>query len=97
MTSSARKKVYVAYTGGTIGMEHTSRGYAPKAGHLGQALKAQPEFQAQSLPEVQLQEYPDLVDSSNITPKHWNYMAEDIANRYQEFDGFVILHGTDTM
>jgi len=92
-----RPTVYIAYTGGTIGMKQTARGFAPSAGYLGAALKAQPEFQHHSLPEIYLQEYPDLIDSSNVTPEHWNYMADDIANHYDEFDGFVILHGTDTM
>jgi L-asparaginase len=91
------KSVYVAYTGGTIGMKHTSQGYAPVPGYLSDALKAQPEFQDESLPEIHVYEYPQLIDSSNITPSHWNLIAEDITKNYDDYDGFVILHGTDTM
>ena len=89
--------VYIAYTGGTIGMKKTARGFAPVSGYLVEALKAQPEFQDKSLPEIEVHEYPELIDSSNVTPQLWNLMAEDIAQRYDDFDGFVILHGTDTM
>ena len=89
--------VYIAYTGGTIGMNQTARGFAPTPGYLGNALNAQPEFQDPSLPKLDLFEYPNLIDSSNVTPEHWNVMAEDIAKHYNDYDGFVILHGTDTM
>ncbi len=37
------------------------------------------------------------IDSSNMKPEHWIALAELIHERYQEYDGFVILHGTDTM
>ncbi|PCJ50508.1 MAG: L-asparaginase 1 [Gammaproteobacteria bacterium] len=89
--------VYVAYTGGTIGMKQTAQGFAPVPGYLENALKVQPEFQDKSLPEIHLHEYSELIDSSNITPEHWNIIAEDISNNYERYDGFVILHGTDTM
>ncbi|MCP3674525.1 MAG: asparaginase [Gammaproteobacteria bacterium] len=92
-----KKAVYIAYTGGTIGMKHTDMGFAPVPGYLKDALNAQPEFQDSSLPELHLHEYSKLIDSSNVTPEHWNMIAEDIVARYDDYDGFVILHGTDTM
>ncbi len=92
-----KRSVYIAYTGGTIGMKHTDRGFAPVPGYLKDALNAQPEFQDPSLPDLHLHEYPELIDSSNVTPEHWNMIAEDIVARYDDYDGFVILHGTDTM
>jgi len=92
-----RASVYIAYTGGTIGMKQTSRGFTPAPGHLSNALKSQPELQDPSLPHLHLHEYPNLIDSSNVTPAHWNEVAEDIVNHYDAHDGFVILHGTDTM
>ena len=51
------KSVYVAYTGGTIGMKDTAQGYAPVPGYLSDALKAQPEFQDESLPDIHVHEY----------------------------------------
>ena len=37
------------------------------------------------------------IDSSNMTPQHWHLIATDIADHYHDYDGFIILHGTDTM
>jgi len=93
----SRASVYIAYTGGTIGMCHTEKGYAPEPGYLGKALKQQPEFNDLSLPETTFHEYDEIIDSANCTPEHWNKIAEDIADNYDDYDGFVILHGTDTM
>jgi len=92
-----RASVYIAYTGGTIGMKQTRKGYVPAPGLLEKALQEQPEFQALSLPSLHLHEYPHLIDSANVTPDHWNEVAEDIFRHYDDYDGFVILHGTDTM
>ncbi|XP_055005151.1 60 kDa lysophospholipase-like, partial [Boleophthalmus pectinirostris] len=44
-----------------------------------------------------IEEYNPLLDSSNITPKDWAKIGKDIENNYMDYDGFVILHGTDTM
>ena len=38
-----------------------------------------------------------LIDSSDVDPSHWIRLAEIIEERYEDYDGFVILHGTDTM
>jgi L-asparaginase len=44
-----------------------------------------------------LHEYDPLLDSANMTPSDWLKIARDIADRYDDYDGFVVLHGTDTM
>lgn len=49
------------------------------------------------MPAFELIEYDPLLDSSNITVKEWIKIAEDIEKHYDEYDGFVVLHGTDTM
>ena len=92
-----RKRVYVAYTGGTIGMRRTADGYSPEAGYLLRQLESMPELQDERMPLVTLQEYAPLLDSANMTPREWVKIARDIAERYDDFDGFVVLHGTDTM
>ncbi|WP_028110143.1 asparaginase [Ferrimonas futtsuensis] len=92
-----KKRIYIAYTGGTIGMQKTDQGYAPTAGFLTERVKANPEFQREEMPEFEISEYADLMDSANMTPEDWQHIANDIEARYDEFDGFVILHGTDTM
>ncbi|HVT05734.1 MAG TPA: asparaginase [Thermoanaerobaculia bacterium] len=92
-----RKRVYVAYTGGTIGMVRTAAGYTPERGNLQMQLDRMPELQHESMPEVELHEYAPLLDSANMTPSQWLKIANDIAGHYDAFDGFVVLHGTDTM
>ena len=91
------KKIYVAYTGGTIGMQPSDSGYVPGDNLMGLLeKKLSPDVMA-SLPEFELHEYGQLIDSSNIRPDNWSQIASDIASHYDKFDGFVVLHGTDTM
>jgi L-asparaginase len=92
-----RKKVYIAYTGGTVGMKPTAEGLVPAAGYLEQLLDNVPELKSDLLPEYRIGEYEPLLDSSNMTPADWLRIANDISAHYSEFDGFVVLHGTDTM
>ncbi|HYS56369.1 MAG TPA: asparaginase [Thermoanaerobaculia bacterium] len=92
-----RKRVYIAYTGGTIGMKHTRAGYRPEAGYLQKQMAAMPELRNPSMPAFTINEYAPLLDSSNMTPREWLKIARDIAKNYRRYDGFVVLHGTDTM
>jgi len=88
--------VLIIYTGGTIGMVHDPAtgslipidfkhitDHVPVIGNLG--------FDLQSV------SFDPVKDSSNIDPDIWIRMAEIIEENYERFDGFVILHGTDTM
>jgi len=92
-----KKRIYIAYTGGTIGMMKSPNGYTPAPGFLEQSLKGMPEFYRPEMPEFTLCEYDPLMDSSDMTPADWQRIALDIQNNYDKYDGFVILHGTDTM
>jgi L-asparaginase len=92
-----RKRVYVAYAGGTIGMRATGAGYAPVPGHLGDAIAGRPELHEPEVPELVIHEHDPLLDSARARPADWLRIAADIAARADEFDGFVVLHGTDTM
>lgn len=96
-TPDMKKRVYIAYTGGTIGMAHTPDGYAPKAGYLAELMQDLSELRHPQLPEYDIHEYDPLIDSANMTPERWLHIADDIATHYHEYDGFVVLHGTDTM
>jgi L-asparaginase len=60
-------------------------------------LRTAPELTADGIPEFEVHEYETLLDSSNMVPGDWNRIAADIEQNYEQFDGFVILHGTDTM
>ncbi|NMP32376.1 asparaginase [Thalassotalea sp. M1531] len=92
-----KKKIYVAYTGGTIGMKQSEHGFVPVRGHLTQAINQTPDFHRPEMPEFVLKEYEPIIDSSNMTPDDWQRIAHDIYQHYDDFDGFVVLHGTDTM
>jgi len=92
-----RKRVYIAYTGGTIGMKRTRDGYVPASGFLQQQMEAMPELKHPSMPRFDVHEYAPLLDSSNMTPREWVAIARDIGDHYDRYDGFVVLHGTDTM
>jgi L-asparaginase len=91
------KRVYIAYTGGTIGMKNTRNGFVPASGHLEKLMRNVPELKRDIMPGYKIHEYEPLLDSSNMTPDDWLKIANDIATHYQQFDGFVVLHGTDTM
>ena len=97
--SSPQARVFVLYTGGTIGM-------APKeAGRVGSPLVPKPleELLAYvpALKSVQIELGFAAVahprDSSDLGPDDWLRMAEHIEAVYDQYDGFVILHGTDTL
>ncbi|AZG36098.1 MAG: asparaginase [Shewanella psychromarinicola] len=91
------RSIYVAYTGGTIGMQKTANGFAPVAGFLTDCVQSMPEFYHDEMPHFVIHEYSPLIDSSNMAPPDWQLIANDIQANYDKYDGFVILHGTDTM
>lgn len=92
-----KKNIFILNTGGTLSMQRQSEGYANSPGYLAECLQTMPELENAALPQFELVEYQPLLDSANISPVIWNQMACDIAARYDQYDGFVILHGTDTM
>ena len=92
-----RKRVYIAYTGGTIGMKKAGGSYTPVPGYLQIQMEQIPELNSESLPAYEIHEYDPLLDSSNMAPRHWLIIAEDIVSHYDAYDGFIVLHGTDTM
>ena len=91
------KKVLIIYTGGTIGMKKTGKGYAPVSGFLDEAISSIGDMRSPMAPAWDLYEMSPLLDSSDITVKEWNKIAEVISDNYNSYDGFVVLHGTDTM
>ena len=94
---SQKKHIYIAYTGGTIGMKPSSKGFIPAAGYLTETLAKMPEFHRQEMPNFTIHEYDNLLDSSDMVPSDWQSIALDIEINYDKYDGFIILHGTDTM
>ncbi len=94
---TSQSSVYIAYTGGTIGMVPGAKGYRPEAGFLTERINALSESYPEQLPDFKVHEYCPLLDSANMSPSDWENIAGDIESHYADFDGFVILHGTDTM
>lgn len=91
------KKVLILYTGGTIGMRKTARGYVPAADYLGDEIKRLCGRYGESLPDITFMQFSPLLDSSDVSSEEWNRIGGTIYREYERFDGFVILHGTDTM
>ena len=91
------KKICILYTGGTIGMVPTENGHAPKKGYFRSLLDDISQLRHSDMPQWDLVEFDPLLDSSDISVNEWNAIGSAIAARYERYDGFVILHGTDTM
>lgn len=92
-----KKKVCIIYTGGTIGMIPGENGYIPSEGKLDDNLAAMSDLRKAGMPDLEVIQFSPLLDSSNVSVAEWNKMGRTIAENYDRFDGFVILHGTDTM
>ena len=92
-----KSRILIINTGGTIGMVKTEKGYAPNGAYFRQALEEMGALKADIMPEWEMIETKELLDSSNMTVKDWNEIGSLVADNYEKYDGFVILHGTDTM
>ncbi|MGE5551135.1 MAG: asparaginase [Bacteroidota bacterium] len=92
-----RARILIAYTGGTIGMKRTQQGYQPVPGCLPDLIARNPRFRAADLPDYEIREFEPLLDSANMTPEDWVRIARVIQAHYDGYDGFLVLHGTDTM
>ena len=91
-----QSKVLLVYTGGTIGMDRNPRTGALEPFDFEHLLHRVPELQ-QFPTEIDTYQFSPPIDSSDMSPKLWMELAHIIADRYDLYDGFVILHGTDTM
>ncbi|TDO95576.1 asparaginase domain-containing protein [Marinomonas balearica] len=91
--------IYIAYTGGTIGMKESDDGLIPDPDFAEVLQKQLDELAPTSKEknEYSVYRYPELIDSSNATPNEWRQIASDLAGKWDEFDAFIVLHGTDTM
>lgn len=78
-------------------MRPSKQGYVPVPGFLSETVQQMPEFNRAEMPAFTIHEYANLIDSSDMTPDDWQMIADDIRHNYHQYDGFIILHGTDTM
>lgn len=95
--AKAKKSVCILATGGTIGMQKTAQGYAPARGFLAEAMANIPELNNDDMPHYVIHEYEQPIDSANVSLRDWQKIAAFIEKNYAAHDGFLILHGTDTM
>jgi len=88
--------ILLIYTGGTIGMIKDPNSGVLKAFNFDRLQKHIPELKLLSC-SISTVSFEEPIDSSNMNPEYWIQIAEHIEKNYDAFDGFVVLHGSDTM
>jgi L-asparaginase len=96
MADIRKTSILIIYTGGTIGMVQDQETGALKPFRFDNILEEVPELKKFGFNLSSFAFNPPL-DSSNINPAAWMKVAEIIEQNYHAFDGFIVLHGTDTM
>ena len=91
-----KRKVLIIYTGGTIGMEKDYETNSLRAFDFNHIFNKIPEMNLLEC-EVSVHQFSEPLDSSDVGPEEWKEIAQLIEENYNLFDGFLILHGTDTM
>ncbi len=94
--SNKRTSVLLIYTGGTIGMKEDPTDQALRPFDFGSLMQEVPELGKFGL-DIDSLTFDPLIDSSDIEPGMWRKLARTIRDNYSAYDGFVVLHGTDTM
>ena len=92
----SKAKILLIYTGGTIGMMKDFETGALKAFNFSKLLQRIPELKQLDC-EIETISFENPIDSSNMNPAEWAKIAIIIEDNYTSFDGFVVLHGSDTM
>ena len=92
----SKAKILLIYTGGTIGMMKDFETGALKAFNFSKLLNKIPELKQLDC-EIETISFEKPMDSSNMNSIHWVKIAKIIEENYASFDGFVVLHGSDTM
>jgi L-asparaginase len=92
----SKAKILLIYTGGTIGMMKDFETGALKAFNFSKLISKIPELKQLDC-DIETISFEKPLDSSNMNSIHWISIANSIKNNYDSFDGFVVLHGSDTM
>jgi L-asparaginase len=95
-TNNPAGSVLVIYTGGTLGMVYDRQSGQLMPFDFSQVIDRVPEMQRLDF-DVSLLTLDPILDSSDMKPAVWVRLAETIRDHYNQFDSFVVLHGTDTM
>ena len=91
-----KRKVLLIYTGGTIGMEKDYLTGSLQPFNFSKIFQKIPEMKLLEC-EVSVHPFKIPMDSSDVGPTEWKIIANYIGKNYDKFDGFLVLHGTDTM
>lgn len=91
-----KSSILLIYTGGTIGMKEDPSIQALRPFDFSQILAEVPELRKFAY-KIDSVTFDPIIDSSDVDPQNWVTLASVIEERYDDYDGFVILHGTDTM
>ena len=96
MPEKRRPRILMIYTGGTIGMKENPETKALEPFDFNHLLDNVPKLKMLDY-DIVYHQFGKPIDSSDMNPQHWGEIVKVIDERYHEFDGFVVLHGTDTM
>ncbi len=96
MSTSIQASVLLIYTGGTIGMIQNPDTGALESFNFDHLLRHVPEIRQFNL-DIFSYAFNPPIDSSDMSPSFWSELVGIIYSNYERYDGFVILHGTDTM
>lgn len=91
-----RSSILIIYTGGTIGMKTDAETGALVPFDFSAIYEEFPSLKRLNV-KIKVQTMTPVIDSSNVSPQNWLDLAEMIRKNYDDYDGFVVLHGTDTM
>ena len=91
-----RSSILIIYTGGTIGMKTDAATGALVPFDFSGIYEEFPSLKRLNV-DIDVHTLSPVIDSSNVAPENWVVLAELIRDRYEHYDGFVVLHGTDTM
>lgn len=89
-------QILIIYTGGTIGMMTDPVTKVLKPINFEQIMDNVPELEKLNC-KIKVHSFDEIIDSSNMNPAIWSELAGLIESHYEDVDGFVILHGSDTM
>jgi L-asparaginase len=95
LPGKARARILIIYTGGTFGMSYDKEGVLTPFS-FEYILDQLPTLKNLAL-DITAVSFETPIDSSNINPEHWQLISSVIFDQYLQHDGFVVLHGTDTM
>ncbi|WP_372474576.1 asparaginase [Capnocytophaga sp. ARDL2] len=91
-----KPNILLIYTGGTIGMVKDFETGALKPFNFDQLLERIPELHLLDC-KINTYSFENPIDSSDMNPTHWKSITQVIQENYETYDGFVVLHGSDTM